>query len=200
MNSDADLRASQRDRLREQRLVITPVSRISAAQALAAHVCAALVDRAPGDIAGYWATGGELSLHAVLHALPDGWRYCLPLLYDERRLRFARWSPGDAIEPNRFGIPEPVVSAGQALLPDQLQIALVPLVGFDRSGNRLGMGGGWYDRSFAFRQSRPVPPLLIGVGYANQEIDRIDVQAWDVAMDFVATESELIDCRQQRMT
>jgi 5-formyltetrahydrofolate cyclo-ligase len=72
----------------------------------------------------------------------------------------------------------------------------VPLLGFDRRGNRLGHGGGYYDRSFGFlnEQVRPTEPLLVGIGYAFQELAQVDEQAWDVPLDFVATERELIDC------
>lgn len=198
MTPDATSRTEQRVRLREQRLSMPASMRIAAAQALSSRVGNLLADLTPGDVGGYWAMGGELSLHAVLLALPQEWRYCLPLLHDHRGLRFARWSAGDSIEPNRFGIPEPHVPAIDWLMPDQLQAVLVPLLGFDRRGNRLGMGGGWYDRSFAFRQVCAAPPLLIGIGYASQELDCIQTQPWDVAMDFIATEHELIDCRHVR--
>ncbi|MGP1664777.1 MAG: 5-formyltetrahydrofolate cyclo-ligase, partial [Rhodanobacter sp.] len=61
---------------------------------------------------------------------------------------------------------------------------------------RLGYGGGYYDRSFAFLkdQARPAEPLLVGVGYAFQELDELAAQAWDIRLDFIATEHELIDC------
>jgi 5-formyltetrahydrofolate cyclo-ligase len=72
----------------------------------------------------------------------------------------------------------------------------VPLLGFDRHGHRLGFGGGYYDRSFAFLRDleRPSKPLLVGIGYASQEIDSLAPEDWDVRLDYVATERELIDC------
>lgn len=76
------------------------------------------------------------------------------------------------------------------MAPEQLQLVLMPLLGFDRRGGRLGMGGGYYDRSFAFRHDRPAPPRLVGVGYACQEIPALDVQEWDVGLDAVVTERE----------
>ena len=68
---------------------------------------------------------------------------------------------------------------------------LVPLVGFDGAGNRLGMGAGYYDRTFAFRHARRHwrGPRLIGVAYDCQEVDAIDDRAWDVPLDGVVTES-----------
>ena len=83
------------------------------------------------------------------------------------------------------------------LAPHALDIVLVPLLAFDRRGTRLGSGGGYYDRSFAFLhgQARPHRPLLVGVGYAFQEVESLPAAAWDVALDYIATDAELIDCR-----
>ncbi|MGA9423336.1 MAG: 5-formyltetrahydrofolate cyclo-ligase, partial [Rhodanobacteraceae bacterium] len=79
----------------------------------------------------------------------------------------------------------------------ELDVVLVPLVAFDRHGHRLGFGGGYYDRAFAFLHGRDMPgsPLLIGIAYAMQELPRIEASAWDVRLDYVATENELIECR-----
>jgi 5-formyltetrahydrofolate cyclo-ligase len=112
-----------------------------------------------------------------------------------QRLHFAPWQSGDDVQPNRYGIPEPVEPA-ELFEPFQLDLVLVPLLGFDRRGHRLGHGGGYYDRSFAFlkEQVRPTEPLLVGIAYAFQELPRIEAAKWDVALDFIATDRELIDC------
>jgi len=68
---------------------------------------------------------------------------------------------------------------------------LVPLVAFDDAGNRLGMGAGYYDRSFAFRRAAPSPPLLVGVGYEFQRVPALAAQPWDVPLDAVLTERGL---------
>jgi 5-formyltetrahydrofolate cyclo-ligase len=65
---------------------------------------------------------------------------------------------------------------------------LLPLLGFDAAGTRLGMGGGYYDRSFAFRQGRAAPPLLVGVGFACQELPALAPEPWDVPLDALLTE------------
>src|SRR5690606_17806228 len=91
--------------------------------------------------------------------------------------------------PNRFGIPEPVIDGGALLEPAALDLVVVPLVGFDARCHRLGMGGGWYDRSFAFRHARPAPPLLAGAGFAFQQVDgELPREAWDVQLDAVCTD------------
>jgi 5-formyltetrahydrofolate cyclo-ligase len=98
------------------------------------------------------------------------------------------------IATNRLGIPEPA-DTDASLAPDALDVVLVPLLGFDRRGHRLGFGGGYYDRSFAFLRDveRPAKPLLVGIGYALQEVERVPHEDWDVPLDYVATERELID-------
>ena len=124
-----------------------------------------------------------------------GQQFLLPVISTGKLLHFAPWQSGDGIQPNRYGIPEPLAPT-ELLEPFQLDLVLVPLLGFDRRGNRLGYGGGYYDRSFAFfnEQVRPTEPLLVGVAYAFQELPEVDEEDWDVPLDFIATERELIDC------
>ncbi len=149
------------------------------------------------NIAGYWATAGELSLHsAVARLLAREQHYYLPRLTNNRgELRFAPWKLGAALEPNRYGIPEPAAAAFD-VAPDTLDLVLLPLLAFDRHGHRLGTGGGYYDRSFAFlaQLTRPSKPLLVGIGYSFQELPDLPRAHWDIPLDFIATEQELIEC------
>jgi 5-formyltetrahydrofolate cyclo-ligase len=69
---------------------------------------------------------------------------------------------------------------------------VAPLVGFDASGHRLGMGGGWYDRSFAFRRGHAAPPHLIGVGFAAQQVESVFPESWDMPLDAACTEREAL--------
>ena len=147
-----------------------------------------------GHVAGYWAMDGEIALHVWQLQLPAGCIYCLPVLHEDR-LRFAPWRPGDALVSNRFGIPEPDVAADSLIDARDMTLVVVPLVGFDRSGNRLGMGGGWYDRSFDFRQHQPAPPWLVGAAFVDQQVDTIKSADWDVALDAVCTDTGNFDCR-----
>lgn len=191
-----DPRRELRQRLAEARRALSPAQRIAAAQGLR-HVLDALPEyHTDARVAGYWAVDGELPLNLVIPPLlARGQQFLLPLLGRQRQLRFAPWHTGMEVQPNRYGIPEPVETQ-RTLAAFQLDLVLVPLLGFDRSGNRLGYGGGYYDRSFAFLndQSRPTEPLLVGVGYAAQELEQIEPAAWDVPLDFIATEMELINC------
>ncbi len=148
-------------------------------------------------IAGYWATAGELSLHsAVARLLAREQHYYLPRVSaTQGELRFAPWRLGAELHSNRYGIPEPSDETLD-IDPDTLDLVLLPLLAFNRSGHRLGTGGGYYDRSFAFlsQRSRPAKPLLVGIGYSFQELPAFVHEPWDIPLDFIATEQELIEC------
>ena len=130
---------------------------------------------------------GEIGLHAFQLRLPASLTYCLPLLHEDGSLRFAPWRAGDALVTNRYGIPEPDAAATGLLDANALALVVMPLVGFDPGCHRLGMGGGWYDRSFAFRRSRAAPPLLVGAGFDEQETEPLALADWDVVPDVICT-------------
>ncbi len=188
MNPDPD-RHALRLELRERRRSLPAATRIKAAELVADRLLALPFAPTAGHVAGYWAMDGEIGLHAWQVRLPRSLRYCLPVLHEDGRLRFAPWSPGEALVTNRYGIPEPDVAASALLEPERMALVVLPLVGFDARGQRLGMGGGWYDRSFAFRQAAGTPPWLVGAAFAAQQRDAIEVQAWDVALDAVCSEN-----------
>ncbi|MGH8191073.1 MAG: 5-formyltetrahydrofolate cyclo-ligase [Rhodanobacteraceae bacterium] len=148
-------------------------------------------------VAGYWAVRGELPLNLAVASLQRrDQHYFLPVLGAARQLHFAEYHAGATVRSNRFGIPEPDAAAAQYLAPRDLDVILLPLLAFDRAGHRLGTGGGWYDTSLAFLRDtrRPATPLLVGIGYAFQEVDALPTEPWDVDLDYVATDTELIAC------
>ena len=148
-------------------------------------------------LAGYWAVRGELPLNLAVASLARrGQQYFLPVLGDARQLHFAEYATSAPVTHNRFGIPEPALPADRWLTPRDMDVILLPLLAFDRKGHRLGTGGGWYDTSLAFLRGTPRParPLLVGIGYAFQEVDAIAAEPWDVDLDYVATDAELIAC------
>lgn len=187
----SDDRQALREQLRQRRRATPAAARIAAADALAAHLLALPFANVRGPVAGYWAMDGEIALHRWQMQLPAGQTYCLPVLHG-KWLRFAPWQPGQPLRPNRFGIPEPVADAARALRPQDMALVVAPLVGFDAQGRRLGMGGGWYDRSFAFRQRQGAPPWLVGAGFAAQCAPSLPAQDWDVAMDAICTEQSIL--------
>lgn len=180
-----------RAELREQRRAIPVPLRMSAADALAERLLALPFAPASGHAAGYWAMDGEIPLHSWQLRLPPGVTYCLPVLHDQV-LRFAPWRAGQPLVTNRYGIPEPDVDPAQAMAAEAMTLVVMPLVGFDDQCNRLGMGGGWYDRSFAHRRIAAAPPWLVGAGFAVQHLDHITPQEWDVRADAVCTEVDTL--------
>jgi 5-formyltetrahydrofolate cyclo-ligase len=189
MTSD---RASLRSGLRAQRRAIPAPQRIAAADTLANRLLALAFAPTTGYVAGYWAMDGEIALHSWQLRLPRELVYCLPVLHEENLLRFAPWRPGDPLATNRFGIPEPDVEPASALPPQAMSLVVMPLVGFDPGGRRLGMGGGWYDHSFAFRHAAMPPPWLVGVGFDAQCVDALDSESWDVLPDAICTETRTL--------
>lgn len=190
-------RRELRQQLAERRRALAPAARVAAAQGLRRTLEQLPEYFTDAHVAGYWAVDGELPLNVAIPPLAvRGQQFLLPVLHQDRHLVFAPWQTGDQVQPNRHGIPEPV-GAAIHYAPAQVELVLVPLLCFDRQGHRLGHGGGYYDRSFAFlrAQARPAVPLLVGIAYSFQELPRIEAAEWDVALDFVATEKDLIECQ-----
>lgn len=181
-------RAALRRELRARRQSVPAAARIAAAEVLATRLLELSFAPTHGDVAGYWAMGGEIALHAWQLRLPKTCTYCLPVLHEDGRLRFAPWRPGEPLAPNRYGIPEPLVAPEALREPETMAFVVAPLVGFDRQGHRLGMGGGWYDRTFAFRRTLSAPPWLVGAAFAAQRVDSVMPQPWDMPLDAVCDE------------
>jgi 5-formyltetrahydrofolate cyclo-ligase len=195
MTAASEHRVALRGRMRERRLTLPARRQVAAAEALAERLRALPELAGNGYVAGYWAVRGEISLHALL-APPPGFVYCLPCLAAGSTLRFAPWRFGDSLVANRYGIPEPDYSPDAQLAPSDLAAVLVPLVAFHPSGTRLGTGGGYYDRSFAFLRDlpRPARPLMIGVGHDFQQDDALEPEPWDVPLDFIVTDARTLRC------
>ena len=108
----------------------------------------------------------------------------LPVMGEDKRLDFAGWEEDTPLHRNGYGIAEPPATAPR-VEAGELDIVVLPLVGWDRQGSRLGMGGGYYDRSLAGING----PLLAGLAYSVQEVPHIPWQEWDIPLDVVVTES-----------
>jgi 5-formyltetrahydrofolate cyclo-ligase len=143
-------------------------------------------------IAVYWAVNGEIGLGPVIEAAGQkNKKIYLPVLGQDS-LRFAPYDKNRAMRFSSFKIPEPDVPDEAMLAPDALDLVLVPLTVFDPECNRVGMGGGYYDRSFAFRQSAQLTtPVLIGVAHDFQRVDQLQPASWDVRLDAVVTDQRI---------
>ena len=143
----------------------------------------------------YWPMRGEISALSILR-LPWAHRqqFFLPVLagLHADELRFAPFSAGAVLVKNRLGIPEPEVAPRHWKAATELDLLLLPLVAFDGTGQRLGMGGGFYDRSLDVLRHRRRwrRPRLLGVAHAFQEVRELPAEPWDVPLDGIATERE----------
>ncbi|MAY66032.1 MAG: 5-formyltetrahydrofolate cyclo-ligase [Rhodospirillaceae bacterium] len=161
-----------------------------AATAVACHAVALAQALTPGWVSGYLAMQDEMDvLPAVLAMAANGWQGCLPVVVGKgQRLQFRAWSPGTELEDGVFGTRHPV-TGGADVRPDLL---LVPLLAFDRSGYRLGWGGGFYDRTLADLRKSGTPVAAVGVGYSAQEVDAVPRDHYDARLDWVVTEEDII--------
>jgi 5-formyltetrahydrofolate cyclo-ligase len=185
--SKADLRAAalaKRDALSDD-------ERAAAAQAIALRGLPMQI--APGTVvAGYSPIRSEIDPIPLMQKLAaQGAPLALPVITARgQSLRFRVWSPGDRLMRGPLGILEPSPAAAE-IVPD---IVLVPLAAFDRSGHRIGYGAGHYDRTLAqLHKSKGF--AAIGLAFAAQEVEAVPALQHDVALDYVLTETQLLDFR-----
>lgn len=151
-------------------------------------------------IALYWAADGELDPALIAsYAALEGKKIYLPVVRrtdtNRRELIFLRYQAGQNMAINHFGIPEPLADA-ETIAANKLDLILVPLVAIDKRGNRLGMGGGFYDFTFNFKQTTPTAkPCLIGFSHHFQLMDDFAPDAWDVPMDAWLSDEDFLRVR-----
>lgn len=163
------------------------------------HCRSADVISPPARIGIYIAADGEISPDRIGDEFNTiGWSIWVPVVEAGSHMTFAPLGVGEELTPNRFGIPEPVAPIDRIHATD-LEIVVVPCVAMDHSGNRLGMGAGFYDRALSAASGvsggSAVPssrPLRIGVGFDFQLVDRLDPDPWDIPMDVVITDERVV--------
>jgi 5-formyltetrahydrofolate cyclo-ligase len=179
------MRNALRSEMRLRRRALPPFRRRLANRALTRHLLGLPAYRRAQALAVYWPADGEVDVRAIAaHAWSGGKRLYLPVVGHAGTMRFVPWTRCGQLRKNRFGIPEPV-GARQRIRVSQLDLVVMPLVAFDGRGNRLGMGGGYYDRVLGVRRRRP---LLVGAAFSFQQAPIIPAQPWDVPLDEVITE------------
>jgi 5-formyltetrahydrofolate cyclo-ligase len=179
-----EAKAALRAAAHKRRAAFHPSLRSEAAAAATRHFFDG-VEIGKGEVvAGYWPIRDEMDVKSVIAKLMDsGQPVCLPVvLGDEQPLELRLWQDGSPLYEAGFGTLAPPEEAPRAM-PD---VILMPLLGFDRRGTRLGYGGGYYDRTLA---ALPKRPRLIGFAFALQEVDHIPREAHDVPLDVIVTEA-----------
>jgi 5-formyltetrahydrofolate cyclo-ligase len=189
--SKSEEKASLRAEALSLRKKIWLLSGASAAQAIAARGVSLIQSFGPaGAIGGYHALPAELDPLPLLTALhADGLHIALPRTGKSLALTFREWTPGSALEQRKFGLREPPETQ-PAIDPP---ILFVPLVAFDRKGNRLGYGAGYYDAYLRDVRARQ-RILAIGVAFDEQEFPDIPREPQDEPLDMILTPSCVIAC------
>lgn len=195
MNSAVLDRAALRRHLRQLRRAVPPAARRRAAIAVTRRIRRTFNLRPGLRVAIYAPLPFELDTAPLLRlARQRGCRIYLPRLTDLRRRRMQFVAADGPMRRNRLGISEPVHS--QRLSARRLDLVFVPVVGFDDTGMRLGMGAGYYDRAFGFLRQRRhwLHPRLIGLAYSFQQVPHIEGAVHDVRLNGIVTERGSIAC------
>lgn len=184
--SNSDLR----ERIRVAREAQTLLEKATAAQAATAHLLATSLFFMSEHIACYLPVRGELDTRELIQYIWKRGKKCYLPMIDKARpgyMNFALYRPNDPLIPNEFGILEPTRSAPH-FSEQHLDLVITPLMAYDKQGNRLGSGCGFYDRVFANKHLWPSPPQLCGFAYSIQEVPQLNAMSWDVPLDAMVTE------------
>jgi 5,10-methenyltetrahydrofolate synthetase len=179
-------RRLERLRLIQARMTLTAEERIAASAALCDRLQSLLGSLSGHCLSAYWPLRGEPDLRALLRSLhARGVRCALPVVVEKGEpLAFREWTPGCVMARGIWDIPYP--ADGAFVTPD---IALAPVVGFDRQCYRLGYGGGYFDRTLAALRPRP---RVIGVGYEAAALATIHPLPHDIPMECIVTERRVL--------
>ena len=197
-SSSSSPRDSLRQDLRRKRRTLTVAEREAANRAIANHLSAYTPFRRARRIAAYYPVASEVdTTEVMLLALAQGKQLHLPVIGRpfRKRLQFSRVEADSYLTVNRHGIPQPQPRTADRSLR-RLDVVLVPLLGFDSQGNRLGSGAGYYDHSFDFRRRRGGRPLLVGLAFECQRTKKLTPEKWDVPLDVVVTEKGVAEWRR----
>lgn len=176
-------RRDMRHALLQQRTALAPAERRQRAARAREQLLAAVTWPRDAVLAIYWPIRGEIDvLDIARRHIEGGGIAALPVVTrKESAVEFWRWDPLTKMQRGFWNIPVPAEPA-----PVRPDVLIIPLVGFDAAGYRLGYGGGYYDRTLAQLVPRP---LCIGLGHAEAALTSIHPQAHDIPMDFIVTDA-----------
>lgn len=188
-------RPQLRRKLRQARRALTGSQQRQAAHGLYRQLAQHALFRRARHLSLYLPTDGEIDPRLLLRAAQRrGKATYLPVLsaWPRTKMVFQRIRPGEKLRPNRFRILEPRANPARQRKIWTLDLVLLPLVGFDQEGGRLGMGGGFYDRSLAYLARRQSwrKPTLLGLAHECQKVERLDQTSWDVPLQGTVTDRQ----------
>ncbi|NNC97628.1 MAG: 5-formyltetrahydrofolate cyclo-ligase [Gammaproteobacteria bacterium] len=205
MSNPSSAKTQLRQHFRSHRQNLSTSERLRAAEQIAARLCSSTLYQQAQHIGVYASLPDEISLSEFIsQARADGKSLYLPVIApqpDSRTMEFMPWETQTELVTNRFGIPEPVcpgitqTDETPDTKPDALDLILVPLLAYDQSGNRLGMGAGYYDRYFSSRvkNNRHAHKLIkLGVAHSTQSAITLPSDDWDIKLDALVNEKTII--------
>ena len=199
LSSQTNPTFSLRQTLRNQRRHLSKMQQHQHSIKISNRIIHSKMYRHSRHIALYLAADGEVDLSPLLNKLHTHLKKCyLPVILSRRHaiMAFAPYDKGTRLKKNCFGILEPVFQKKQLKSARQLDMVLAPLVGFDEQGNRMGMGGGFYDRALQHlkHQNHPLKyrrPKFIGIAHEIQHTTELASQSWDIPLHAIVTERRL---------
>jgi 5-formyltetrahydrofolate cyclo-ligase len=186
-------KAELRSAAKSVRKLLKPEERKSASQTICAIAAGTKLFKHAELVACYLASNSEVNCEELLKC---AWimkkRVFVPTIQKNSRLEFVELHSDSKTRPNKFGIHEPV--EGVKIDPRELDLVFAPLVAFDSEKNRIGMGGGYYDRAFSFllNEQRPLKPQLIGLAFDCQCVEVFDASPLDITLFQLISESRII--------
>lgn len=192
---DQQLRNNLRRELLARRAAISDQQQAAAGEAVVSQLAKLEKLLHANKVGAYFSVRSELSTAPLLQSLAEQQKQiALPVLHPvcPGHLLFLQATADTNYVNNQFGIPEPEL-ATQAIVPlAELDILFVPLLGFDAKGNRMGMGGGFYDRTLSGWQAGRYPQLLpIGLAHSQQQVDELPTESWDVPLPMIVTPDKI---------
>ncbi|MFZ7158619.1 5-formyltetrahydrofolate cyclo-ligase [Avibacterium gallinarum] len=172
-----------RQQIRQLRQSLSPAEQNLAEQKITQQALDFIEKKQAKHIGLYLSFDGEISTKQLIQQL---WKkniaVYLPILhpFSANHLLFLRYHPNSPLQKNKFGILEPKLDVRNVLPTNELDIIFTPLVAFDKQGNRLGMGGGFYDRTLQNWQQKNFLP--IGLAHQCQQVDALPIESWDIPL------------------
>ncbi len=188
----AEYKSRIRRELKSRRIQLTDQQQANAESALAQKLLGSLFMMSTKRIGLYFSCKGEIGTFPLIQKLLlDAKKQVFVPVVSGERMRFQKVDEQTPLLLNRYGITEPEPDPLKVINPRFLDLVCVPLVGFDADLNRLGMGGGFYDRTFAFRQGRGHKPFLLGIAHQCQMYEQpLPTESWDIKLDAVLTDKD----------
>lgn len=196
MSSDfnSNDRNSIRQFMRQQRNAISDQQQLEAAKRLSQQILSQPWYQRANNIGVYLANDGEIDpIVFTTKALYRKKACFLPSLHPLKKGQLWFGDYQGPMTNNKFGIAEPDPKRNNMITAKQLDVVFMPLVAFDNQGGRLGMGGGFYDRTFKFlKQSQNQKPKLIGLAHHFQQVHKLPIESWDIPLSTIITDKGII--------